>query len=371
MKAGRSAMLLLSVLGGLLLAACEPAPPIRIGFIGGLSDRNSDNGQAGLNAVILAVETFNRDGGMNGRSVELLVRDDAQDGRLAARSARELVEAGVEAVIGPFSSEMAKTVVPIFGAAGIFEVSPTVSSMDFYGKDDNLFRVNRTTRDNARDYARVLLDRGQRRIAVAYDIANRNFTESWLAEFRQVLHAAGHKLAAEVPYTSAPEADFGAVISRLIASRPDGLLFISGALDVVRLTEQARRQAPRLPVATTEWAATEQLLEAGGQGLQHLLIAQSFDRDADSPNYRAFSAAYAERFQQRPGYSAVAAYDAATVVLSALRQRAKGEPLKSAALRSSPYEGLQQRIVFDANGDTERRTFFFEVREGRFTRLND
>jgi branched-chain amino acid transport system substrate-binding protein len=38
------------------LSACGPQEPLRIGFIGGLSDRNSANGQAGQNAVILAVE---------------------------------------------------------------------------------------------------------------------------------------------------------------------------------------------------------------------------------------------------------------------------------------------------------------------------
>lgn len=58
-------------------------------------------------------------------------------------------------MIGPFTGGMAEAIVPITGKAGIFQVSPTITSMAFHGKDDNLFRINRTTRDNAQDYAKV------------------------------------------------------------------------------------------------------------------------------------------------------------------------------------------------------------------------
>ena len=177
------------------LSGCGPQDPLRVGFIGGLSDRNADNGQSGQNGVVLAVAQFNRAGGVNGRMVELISRDDAQNKDVAAKSANELVAAKVEAVIGPFTSSMAEIIVPITGRAGIFQVSPTITSMAFYGKDDNLFRINRTTRDNAHDYARVLVGRGQRQIAVAYDMRNRNFTESWLNEFRNALAARGASVA--------------------------------------------------------------------------------------------------------------------------------------------------------------------------------
>jgi len=352
-----------------LLAACSPPPPVRIGFIGGLTDRNADNGQAGLNGVTLAIEQFNRDGGLDGRMVELVVRDDAQNRDTAASSAQALVDARVDAVIGPFTSSMAEVIVPITGQAGIFQVSPTITSMAFHGKDDNLFRINRTTRDNARDYAKVMVERGQKRIAVAYDVRNRNFTESWLREFQEAVGARGAEVVGRVPYESRPEADFAQVVQSMLGSQPDSLFFISGALDVARLAQQARRQAPALPIGASEWASTEQLIELGGDVVEGLLIVQNYDRDDDSERFKAFSEAYFKRFQANPGYSSVSAYDAATVVLQALKMRGKGEALKAAALRGGPYAGLQQEMVFDANGDTTRKVFFTEIRGGRYVKL--
>jgi len=94
-----------------------------------------------------------------GRPVRLTLEDDAHDPAQAAAAFQTLRGAGVQAVIGPFTSAMATAVVPLANAAGLLVVSPTVTSMDFYGRDDHFFRLHRTTRDNARDYARVLAAR--------------------------------------------------------------------------------------------------------------------------------------------------------------------------------------------------------------------
>ncbi len=362
-------LLVLGAIACLILAGCGPTEPIRLGFIGGLSDRNSDNGQSGQNGVILAIEQFNRAGGLHGRMVELVSRDDAQHRETAARSAHELVAARVEAVIGPFTSSMAEVIVPITGQAGILEVSPTITSMAFYGKDDNLVRINRTTRDNARDYAKTLIQRGQRQFAIAYDTRNKNFTASWLAEFRQAAIAGGAEVLIAVPYESGADTDFAQVVHDMLSAKPDSLFFISGALDVARLAQQARKQAPQLPIGASEWAATEQLVELGGDVVEGLLIVQNYDHEDNSPRFREFSEAYFKRFQRSPGYSSVSAYDAATVVLDALRKRQGGETLKDALLKNSPYQGLQQEIAFDANGDTPRKVFFTQIRGGRYVKI--
>ena len=115
----RKPLAALILLGTLLLAACGEPEPVRIGFLGGLSDRNTDVGDAGRNGVILAVEQWNREGGIQGRLIELIARDDAQNAATAEKSARELAAAKVEAVIGPFTSGVAAAAVPVVQANGV------------------------------------------------------------------------------------------------------------------------------------------------------------------------------------------------------------------------------------------------------------
>lgn len=361
---------LLLVLLLLLPAGCnKPAEPIHIGFIGGLTGRNADNGRAGHNGVVLAVEQANRSGGINGRQLVLDDRDDMQTADVAAAAARDLAANHVAGVIGPFTSSMAAVLLPVFDQAKILIVSPTISGLDFYGKDDYLLRINRTTRDNARDYARELLKRGQKRIAVGLDMRNQAFTESWLEQFRSNLEAIGGEIVGETRFTSSEDTDFSTTVLEMLSHKPDGLIFLAGAIDVARLSQQARRLDPQIPLSASEWAGTEQLIELGGKMVEGLVIIQNYNRTDESPGYLAFREAYYRRFKSDPGYSSVMAYDAATVLITALRHQQADESPKQAALRSGPYPGLQQEIVFDANGDTERKVYFTEIRNGKFELL--
>ncbi len=183
------------------------------------------------------------------------------------------------------------------------------------------------------------------------------------------MQAGGAAIAVAVPYESSPDSNFEQVVRNMLDGKPDSLFFISGALDVARLAQQARKQAPALPIGASEWASTEQLIELGGEVVEGLLIVQNYDQSDESPRFKEFTEAYFKRFQRNPGYSSVSAYDAATVVLTALKNRNKGETVKAAALRSGPYAGMQQQIAFDANGDTQRKVFFTEIRAGRYVKL--
>ena len=100
------------------LVGCGPAEPIKIGLLAGLSDRGSDFGESVRNGVILAVEQQNLAGGINGRKIELLVRDDGQDKDKAIKAAQELIALHPDIIIGPVTSSMATVVVPLMEQAG-------------------------------------------------------------------------------------------------------------------------------------------------------------------------------------------------------------------------------------------------------------
>ena len=65
--------------------------PIRIGMPTILSGRVAMLGESSRNAAIMGVEAFNAAGGLNGRMVELVIRDSNGRPDEAARVTRELV----------------------------------------------------------------------------------------------------------------------------------------------------------------------------------------------------------------------------------------------------------------------------------------
>ena len=354
------------ILGAAMLMACSPPKPVRIGFIGGLSDSTSDTGGEGRNGLMLAVEQRNKAGGLKGRQFEILIQDDGQKPEQAKLAIKTLIDAKVDVVVGPFTSGMATVVLPFINEARITMISPVASSMDFLGLDDYFIRVNRTTRDNARDYAQQVHQRRQTQVAVAYDTRNRSFSTSWLREFKQAFSALGGSLSVEVPFESQPDIGYIEVAQQLLASKPNGVVLIASAIDVARLSQQLTKLAPEMPKTAVEWAASESLLELGGKSVEGLLIAQSHNRNDKSERFLGFRQAYVARFAREPGFSAVASYDAAQVLFQAMEHQSGNESIKDAILKYGPYPGLHQPISFDKFGDTPRPVFFTEIRAGQF-----
>ena len=354
---------LLCMLLLLSLSACREAEPIRIGLLAGLSDRGSDFGESVRNGVILAVEQQNQAGGINGRKIELLVRDDGQDKDKAIRAAEELISLRPEIIIGPVTSSMATVVIPMMNKVGQIIISPTVASTNFYGLDDNFLRVNCTTGEAAVQHARVVFKRGSRHVGLAFDASNLPFSDTWVKAFAAEFEAMGGKISSTTGFESAASTSFSKVIQRLLKSQPDALIFVASTLDTARLAQQARRLAPKLPLSSSEWAASaEALIEMGGSAVEGMLITHAYNRNDESRSYQRFRSDFKNRFQREFGSFSLLAYDTANVVFTAMKKRTSNENMKEALLRNGPYQGVQQEIQFNATGDASRQVYFTEIR---------
>lgn len=360
------ARLAIALLATALLAACAPKEPVRIGFVGGLSGRVADLGEAARNGFLLAIEEANAAGGIDGRRIEPLVRDDAQDPARARQVTEDLVAAGAAAIVGPLTSAMAEPVLAAAGQAGVTVVSPTVTTTMLTGKDDLFLRVISDTAGYSSLAARFHHQRGIRRVAAVFDTRNRAYTEDWLNGFRKTFSALGGKLVAEVPFESGERIDHEGIVRTLLTQRPDALLFVSAAVDAALFAQQARRIDDRQTLIAVEWAATERLIELGGRAVDGMFVGQFFDRNATTPQYLALREAYVTRFRSSPGFASVAAYDATRAIIEARRRAPAGSSLKQALLERGPFAGAQSPIAFDRFGDAQRRTFITEIRDGRF-----
>lgn len=353
----------------LWLAACSEPQPLRIGFVGGLSGRVSDIGVAGRNGALLAVEQANAAGGVGGRPVELIVRDDGQRVDTAQRAVAELLAARVELIVGPMTSAMADVIVPLTQSAGIAVISPTVASANLSGRDDHFFRVCSTTREYAQASAEYLVRQtGMTRVAAILDVGNRAFTEEWVAHFGGALEALGGKMVALERYESSRDESLQEPVARLLATAPQTILVATGAVDMARIGQIVRRTDAAVTLLGTTWAASEELVAIGGRAVEGALLPQFFDRNDASPRFAEFAAAYRERFGSPPGFAAVAAYDATRIGMAARAEAGSPAEVRR-RLIAHEFDGLQQRVRIDVWGDAQRDVFLTRVTEGRFRLL--
>jgi branched-chain amino acid transport system substrate-binding protein len=357
-------LLVLLVIGG-----CGEREPLRIGFLGGLSGSVADLGESGRNGAQIAVEEFNRAGGVNGRQVELLVRDDAQNSERAIAAANELIALHVEGIVGPMTSAMAEVALPIAQQAGIVLVSPTVTARKFFGLEDNLFLLMSSTREEARLSADFHFnENGARRVAAIHDLKNRAYTESWLREFTVAFQGIGGEVF-PVAYESGPEVSFGGIVQLVLSKQPDAVLMIASAADAARFAQKVRERNRQILLFASQWAATERLVELGGQSVEGMVLHNYFDRDSKAPDLARLRDLYTTRFLREPGFAGVAAYDATRILLTALARRQNGEPLRETLLVRGPFPGAEGEISFDRFGDNRRVSHVTVVRDGQFVTL--
>lgn len=355
----------------LLLSACGEKEPIRLGYVGGVSGRTADLGIGGRNGVQLAVEQANAKGGINGRKIELLLKDDEANSDKGKQVVKELIDARVQAILGPMTSNVAVAVVPMATEAGVLMMSPSVASNDLSGKDDQFFRVVAASSYHAAGMSSFLLDKRKvKNINVVLEMGNKAYTESWLSSFEKSWLASGGRVGKVVRYTAMTDFDFSAPAAAALESQPEAIVLVTSAVDAALFANQFRQKKTSVQLVTTEWAGTGKLTELGGANVEGVFVPQYFDRNSTLPAYVAFRGAYQQRFNQEPGFPAVVGFNTAQVVITALQKRQGQETPKQAVLRIQNFDGLQEKLSFDDFGDVKNRTFFTVIKEGRYVAAN-
>ncbi len=350
-----------------VLVSCRKSEPVRIGFVGGLTGKGADLGVAGRNGVQLAVEQRNAAGGIQGRQIEVVVRDDEQNPETATRVVSELIGRNIEVIIGPMTSSMAMTVLPQINASKSILLSPTVTTAEISGKDDNFFRVSGSTTGYAAKSARLQFEKlGIRTVAAIYDSNNKSYTESWLNDFRTTFSALGGRVILVTSFPSSKDTVYHPLVKDLLAAKADAVLVIGNTVDSALICQQIRKTSPGQRIALSEWASTERFLELAGTAAEGVIVSQFLDRNDTSQRFRDFLTAYRARFKQDPGFAGVAGYDAGLVALEAYTIRKKGENIKDTVIGKKVFQGVQQMLNIDRFGDSDRKTFMTVIRGNQY-----
>lgn len=124
------------------IAGAQTTEPIKIGLQAPMTGDYAYEGQGFQKAVQLLVDQVNKNGGLLGRQVELVVEDDAGDPTQAALVADRLVNAGVVAVIGGYNSTATEPASAIYDEAGVLQITPSSTATGLSEKGyKRFFRV--------------------------------------------------------------------------------------------------------------------------------------------------------------------------------------------------------------------------------------
>jgi branched-chain amino acid transport system substrate-binding protein len=138
--------------GGSKSDGAASAEPIKIGFLGTLTGGAADVGLTALEGVEIAVEELNAAGGVQGRKLEIVKKDEQLSPVATVKAMREFAQEGVKFITGFTSSADAIAAIPIAEQNGMVIVTAGATSTALTTTEfsKNLFEVaSNTTMMNA------------------------------------------------------------------------------------------------------------------------------------------------------------------------------------------------------------------------------
>lgn len=354
----------------LALAACSRAP-ILVGVPVGLTGLGARVGVMGRNGIELAAEQLNAAGGVRGRPIQLLVRDDGDSPETALEADRFLADAGAVCLVGHMTSKAGVHAPEFLTERRLPIVSPTVSAPEHSGKDDYFFRIVASSDLQGRDLAAYALSRGVRKAALAWELSNVSYSFPMKERFARTFLEGGGRIVGGLDFRTGAKVDYAALADALLEGEPDAILLSASAWDVANFCQAFARRGASPLVLVPLWGRTDDLLTFGGRSVEGVVGISGLDPDYPGEANQAFRAAFRERYGEEADFGADYGYEAMRIMAQALEKarRLDGPSIKEALLSLEEPFVLQSPFRFDAYGDCDRPYLLSVVRDGRFEML--
>lgn len=208
---------------------------VRIGCIQTLTGPVGDVGQAHLTGAEIAIEAINEAGGIDGRPVEMVVRDGKMSSATVLSALREFQGSGINLVVGESFTALNLATVPLLADLGLLMICPTTTSMTFTheGFTRNFFRAGPNNWMQYNGEATYLSQQapnisrwgGMQVDGAGYELGWNFLTTSMKQRYAE---NAGTEIEILDPIVVKADAtDYRVTVSRLMADAPEGLIVLA------------------------------------------------------------------------------------------------------------------------------------------------
>ncbi|MGL1900542.1 MAG: ABC transporter substrate-binding protein [Fibrobacterales bacterium] len=364
----KSPLLILSLI---LISIVQCAkPPIEIGFMSNLSGRKS---QLGINAragLSLAIEQINKEGGINGHPIVLVIKDHAGDKQRAEQQVKELVQNNIPLIIGPFLSTMVPAILKNTEKASTIVFSPTVSSDKYSGIDDHFFRVNTSAIYQSKWISKDILRKKLKSIVIVVDSTNPEYVSSIIKGATETL--TPHNVTINIVGIHSKDS------LRLYANQaqhfqPDGIIFASSGIDAAGVAQQLFKTNYKAQLYGTMWTKISKVELYGGKSVEKMILVDSYKTTIPSEAEHLFNKRFKDRFDMEPSFAARFAYEVMYIYsIAATESRTfKSIAIKKSLTSIKNFQGLTDSYSIDKYGDVNRKFSLYQIINNHYVHISE
>ena len=329
--------------------AAALADPVKVGFVSTLSGPPAALGVHMRDGFLLAVKELG--GKLGGQPTEVIVVDDELKPDVAVSKVKALMERDkVDIIAGTVFSNVLMAIQKPVLANETFLISANAGPSPLAGKGCSPYFFSASYQNDQvhsvmGQYAQ---DKGFKRVILL--APNYQAGKDAMAGFKR--HYKGEVV--EEIFTQLGQLDFSAELAKIQAAKPDAIFtFMPGGMGVnlVKQYQQAGL-AGQIPFLSS-FTIDETTLPATQDAAVGLLSGAEWAPDLDTPQNKAFVAAYEKEYGIVPSLYAAQGYDAAMLIDGALKATGGKVADKAAfrkALASAPFTSVRGDFSFNTNG---------------------
>jgi branched-chain amino acid transport system substrate-binding protein len=355
-----------------IIFSCREKEPLKIGFLGTLTGSFSDIGIVSRNAVTLAFEEVNQSGGIGGRPLELVVKDDMGDKDIAAAMVEELLKGGINIILGPTTSSIALSIIPFFSEEDLLFISSTVSTTELDNIDDNHLKFT-TVSSRSQKLTNLLIDiEGINQVVFLNDLSNDSFARGYVKTFTPFFEKRGGTVLPTIDYEIDHDTSYYEIALEIYKLKPQGVIFLGDNRNSGLVCQQLAKLGYKGFLSSN--AMTNDLILHGGSSVEGLMMISTYDPNNKAKEFLDLQANYRSRFGQDMNFAVKRNYEAARGLIDILRDnpgKTDSEYLKSAFLEKNQFFGVQGDLEMNEYGDVERPMYMFIINNGAIETLEE
>jgi len=350
--------------------------PIVIGAIVSATGPNSALGAQERNVLQMMEAKINEEGGLLGRPLKVIVEDDKTDAKEAVTAANRLLDQEkAVALIAATGSASTLAVKPITAGKGIPQIAMAAAN-DITDAPPTEW-IWRTPHKDAMAVARALTyiskSLGAKKIAVLHD--ENAFGSSGAEEIARTAANYGLTVVAKESYKTS-DTDLTAQLTKIRGASPEALVVWGTNPGPALAAKNMKQLGMTVPYIGSHGIANRTFIELGGDAVEgvvfpagRLLVPDSISNPEQKKVTQEFIDRYKAQFNESPNTFAGYAFEAITLLASAIQRAGSTEPAAiQAALNSTQGfvgpDGVYNYSETDHDGLTADQMIIVKIQGG-------
>lgn len=377
------ALTVLTVIASVMLVACHKSPDVtanakgtaigdnlKLGVNLELTGAVAAYGNAENNGAKLAVEEINKSGGIDGKKIKLVTKDNKSENAEASTVATNLaIQSQVDAMIGPATSgavsaaslNAQKTGVPLLTPSGTQD-DLTVDSTDGTRVKKYIFRTTFQDSFQGHVLAQYAYNNLKAKKVVLYYDNSSDYAKGIAEEFRKKYQG---EIIATATFASGDK-DFQSALTKFKNLDYDAIVMPGYYTETGIITKQARDMGINVPILGPDGFNDDSFADLAGKTNAHDIyyVSGYSTKTALSDKANEFITSYKNKFGTEPNMFAALAYDSVYMIAQATKGAKTSKDIADNLAKIKDFNGVTGKMTIDKKHNPIKTALMVNMKDG-------